>query len=292
MTFSVSLAGDFVVKPGAQLLERQLTEWEIVYFPSAGSTEYQVRGQSWYLGRPSLILTRPGTEHSYRFDGQQPTRHLFADFQCDLSVHAALARIAPSIVTSAYLVPLAESAFSQVMRLAYGQEPLWRIRASALVMTMVYELVGNSLPIPPPNPRDEPGLPIGVRLALSYIQEHFAEPIGVAEIAAAIGWSSAHMARIFAHYLHEPPSRVLLKHRVAQACKLLQESQRTVQEVAHMVGFRDEAYFSRVFSRLKGITASQYRQQLARGHHTYYADYVEEEQTHPLNRYFSFEGPP
>ena len=292
MTFSVSLAGDFVVKPGAQLLARQLPDWELVYFPAASSTEYEVPGQSWYLGRPSLVLTRPGTVHSYRFDRRHPTRHLFAHFRCDLSMHPALAGIAPSMVVPALSVLLAEPAFSQVMRLAHRQEPLWRMRASALVMTMVYELVGTAIPISSPNPRNEPDLPIGVRRALTYIQQHCTEPIGVAHIAAAIGWSPAHLARTFARYLHEPPSQVLLKHRVAQACTLLQESHRTIQEVAYMMGFRDESYFSRVFSRLKGITASQYRQQFAGDRHTYYADYVDEEQTHPLNHYFSFAEPP
>ncbi len=292
MTFSVSLAGDFVVKPGAQLLARQLADWEIVYFPVASATEYEVFGQSWCLARPSLVLTRPGTVHSYRFDRQHSTRHLFAHFRCDLSMHPALAEIAPCMVVPALPILLAEPAFSQVMRLAHRQEPLWRIRASALIMTMVYELVGTAIPMSPANPRNEPDLPIGVRLALSYIQQHFAEPIGVADMAAAVGWSHAHLARTFAHYLHEPPSKVLLQHRVAEACKLLQESHRTIQEVAYMVGFRDESYFSRVFSRLKGISASQYRQQLARDRHTYYADYVDEEQTHPLNQYFSFADAP
>jgi len=51
----------------------------------------------------------------------------------------------------------------------------------------------------------------------------------------------------------------LLRSRVAKAWELLASPRVTVSEVAFAVGFNDLSYFTRIFRRYTGVSASEYR---------------------------------
>ena len=56
-----------------------------------------------------------------------------------------------------------------------------------------------------------------------------------------------------------------LQHlRVARACQLLAERDRSLAEVAIATGFADQPHFSRVFRRLAGTTPGRFRAHLPR----------------------------
>ncbi|RPJ40243.1 MAG: helix-turn-helix domain-containing protein, partial [Chloroflexi bacterium] len=41
---------------------------------------------------------------------------------------------------------------------------------------------------------------------------------------------------------------------------LLRKTSHSIAEIAHLVGFKDQAYFSRVFSKMVGMAPIEYRQ--------------------------------
>ena len=51
----------------------------------------------------------------------------------------------------------------------------------------------------------------------------------------------------------------LNKVRIDHACELLKDVRLKTYEVAYLVGFQDEKYFTRVFKKLKGRNPSQYK---------------------------------
>jgi len=53
-------------------------------------------------------------------------------------------------------------------------------------------------------------------------------------------------------------NKLLLSVRLEEAKKLLESGKYRVNEVAYMVGFNDEKYFTILFKRNEGITPSQF----------------------------------
>ncbi len=53
----------------------------------------------------------------------------------------------------------------------------------------------------------------------------------------------------------------LINMRMQEACRLLVETNKSIQAIAATVGFEDALYFSRRFRKLIGVPATEYRKQ-------------------------------
>lgn len=100
-----------------------------------------------------------------------------------------------------------------------------------------------------------------IKKALAYINTHAHEPIRLREIANAIGISEGHFCRFFKQMVQKSPVEYINYHRVQKACRLLEQSDRKVVDIALDVGFDNLSYFIATFKKWNGLTPSQYRKQ-------------------------------
>lgn len=112
----------------------------------------------------------------------------------------------------------------------------------------------------------EPVLDKRVRKVCAYIQECYAEPIHVNDMAALVHISEGHLRELFQQTVHMSPYRYLLAVRLARAKQLLMENRLTLSEIAHTVGFEDYRHFQSLFRRKTGVAPSQYRKLIVNGH--------------------------
>lgn len=103
--------------------------------------------------------------------------------------------------------------------------------------------------------------PFRLRNAIAFIEEHLAEPIGVAEIAAASGVSPYHFSRAFRQTTGRPPYAYLLDRRIAKAKQLLAETGTPLTTIARLCGFTSLSQFSRMLRRETGMTPTRFRDQ-------------------------------
>jgi AraC-like DNA-binding protein len=101
-----------------------------------------------------------------------------------------------------------------------------------------------------------------VKQALAYIHQNYARPLARWEVAQAAGASEDYLGRIFLRELGLSPWDYLTRCRVQQAKDLLQNTTLTIQVIARQVGFKDAAYFSRVFHKQCGVSPAQFRIQV------------------------------
>jgi AraC-like DNA-binding protein len=101
-----------------------------------------------------------------------------------------------------------------------------------------------------------------LRRAMAYVQANLDRPsLQAADIAAAVGFSTRHLHRLFA-LEGTTPARYLLEQRLALCARELghpQAAHRTVTQIAFAAGFTDAAHFSRAFRRRYGASPSAYR---------------------------------
>jgi AraC-like DNA-binding protein len=92
-----------------------------------------------------------------------------------------------------------------------------------------------------------------------FIELHAFEQIAIRDIAAAAGLSPFTLVRQFRSAIGTSPYAYVLELRLARAKELLRSSDGSIRAVAKRVGFRDPAYFSRLFASAVGCPPSAYR---------------------------------
>ncbi|WP_412734139.1 helix-turn-helix domain-containing protein [Halalkalibacterium halodurans] len=95
--------------------------------------------------------------------------------------------------------------------------------------------------------------------AISYIEDHYLEPLTLEEIASKSGISVRHLNRIFQSYYQTTPISYLQRLRLERACMLLKQTKLTITEISHKCGFNDSNYFTRQFTKAYGCPPKTYR---------------------------------
>ena len=99
-----------------------------------------------------------------------------------------------------------------------------------------------------------------VKRAIAYINRHLPQQFSRWQLAESVNISEDYLTRIFRREMGVSPWDYLARCRVGAASELLLGSGVPLSEVALASGFQDQAYFSRVFRRIKGCTPGQFRQ--------------------------------
>ena len=103
-----------------------------------------------------------------------------------------------------------------------------------------------------------------LRRARDLIDLRYAEPLDLAALARAAGYSKFHFLRAFAAAYGETPRTYLTRRRLERAKALLRVANLTVTEICFLVGFESVGSFSSLFRRVVGQTPSAYRRESAR----------------------------
>lgn len=106
----------------------------------------------------------------------------------------------------------------------------------------------------------EPG---AVARARELLGSRLMEPPSLEELAAAVGLSPFHFARVFRKATGLPPHAWLKQRRLEQARALLKQGCMPVN-VAMQLGFADQSHLSRQFKQAYGVGPGEYRLACAR----------------------------
>jgi transcriptional regulator GlxA family with amidase domain len=101
-----------------------------------------------------------------------------------------------------------------------------------------------------------------IRDLRSWILEHTADDLSVAVLADRAAMSPRHFARTFSHETGSTPGRFVARVRVEIACRRLEESDDTMDQIATQCGFDSANSMRRAFLRLLHVTPSAFRTRL------------------------------
>jgi two-component system response regulator YesN len=92
-----------------------------------------------------------------------------------------------------------------------------------------------------------------------YLSAHISEPVSLQSVSDTFAISQTYMSRIFRKYAGISFNQYLTKVRMEKARKLLEETPDLfVKDVASMVGYEDQFYFSRIFRTYEGKPPSAF----------------------------------
>ena len=136
-----------------------------------------------------------------------------------------------------------------------GKERLERVldegRRSTLMLFREYELG-----------RHEDSSSRYVSEAVQRIHECYQRELSVEEEAGRLSISAGYLSRVFKKETGYTFTDYLMYYRVKRAAELLRGGTLRIAEVADMVGYGDQRYFSQIFKRIVGLTPTQFKEGL------------------------------
>lgn len=101
-----------------------------------------------------------------------------------------------------------------------------------------------------------------MELATQYFNANYNTNISIEEYATSRGMSVSWFIRSFKQYTGSTPMQYIVSLRITNAQVLLENTSYNVKEIGLIVGYDNPLYFSRIFSKQKGMSPKEYRRQV------------------------------
>ena len=98
------------------------------------------------------------------------------------------------------------------------------------------------------------------REAVAFIEQNYARPITVEDMAARCKLDRSYFGKIFKDTMGESPQTFLIRYRMSQAAQLLVTTNLSVGDVSVRTGYPNQLHFSRAFKKTYGVSPREYRQ--------------------------------
>ena len=98
-----------------------------------------------------------------------------------------------------------------------------------------------------------------VKNALQYMRKRYADKLLLSDVASEIYVSQWHLSKLLNKETGQSFSELMNGIRIEKAKELLKDPSLRVSDIAESVGFTDLPHFSRVFKKITGVSANEYR---------------------------------
>ncbi len=223
------------------------------------------RGRTGLLREGSLTILPAGAPTDWHLERQGDIRHLHLHLDPSL-----LARVAAEVGLNAQRVELAprlgvRSAEVEQIGLALLRELRsgglgGRILADSLATLLAVQLLREHTAHPQraaPARDALTGAPL--KRVTEYIEEHLADDLSLAAVAAVANISPYHFTRLFRTATGLAPHQYIIQRRVDRARLLLTATEWTLTAIAREVGFANGSHLALHFKRRMGLTPRAYR---------------------------------
>ncbi|MEZ0273567.1 MAG: helix-turn-helix transcriptional regulator [Roseimicrobium sp.] len=95
--------------------------------------------------------------------------------------------------------------------------------------------------------------------AVGSLLRDLQNPPSLEELAKEVGLTTFQLSRLFGRVMGKSMPAMLRERRMAEAARMLLESNQNIGDVAIAVGYYSISAFSRAFTRELRVTASEYR---------------------------------
>ena len=101
-----------------------------------------------------------------------------------------------------------------------------------------------------------------LKAVLEFIEQHYADPLSVADLASVCCFSEYHFMRFFKKYMGESAMEYVRNVRLAKAAELFEQDAQSSLEVSLSCGFNNLSYFHREFKEKYGMTPGTFQRKI------------------------------
>jgi AraC-like DNA-binding protein len=242
----------------------KVVDYYLLHYINSGQGSFTYRGTSYSLSAGDSFVIEPGELIAYESNREDPWRYDWVAFAGDQAV--SLIRLAGftselpivSLTANRRKIPVLFRQLRSALKLTNESA---KLRVQGLLYLLFSEYGSEQQENNATHGRDAHSEgALTVKRAIHYLSTQYPEDISIESLAEAIGYSRAHLSRIFKRYTQTTPSTYLLRLRVDNARRLLREREElTIEQIASSVGFHDPLYFSKQFKRIYHENPTSYR---------------------------------
>ena len=233
-------------------LPESITDFYDITYVVGGTAEYTLNGQKYVVSAGDLLYTPPATVRSaVLIAGTQP-------MEC-YSINGLILDMSGTKVTlplpTLYKIGLHNDIISIYRDLKFAwllRNPGYVLEARALYLLILQRyfqiIIFKS---------DFSTIDARIRQALSYMAEHYSEPLTVQNLAELVGLSHMYFGSLFKDETGMSFRQYLTAIRINHAEDMLRIGVYNINEIANACGFSDIFYFSKVFKESRGVAPSK-----------------------------------
>lgn len=108
------------------------------------------------------------------------------------------------------------------------------------------------------------GYPEAIKSVLFVIDSRYKEHLTLDELSRSAGLSRSYLSRLFGKVMGKSVFEYINELRIEKSLLLLKNPDVTISQAAIECGFEDQAYYTRIFKRIKGVTPTEWRMEYKR----------------------------
>jgi AraC-like DNA-binding protein len=263
--------------------------WELVYMDK-GAAQIGADGETFILNEGEVVFHKPGEFHTIWAGGSKAPDIIVISFVCTsqmlerftgarMVVDEDSKRLMAQIISEARnaWVNKQSSDYLELVRRQdrpIGSEQMVKISLEALLIrllrimqsNMLLEHQQNSTPLLKPKTvqgRREYMEMLAVEIE-RYMQEHMEDDISIASLCRRFGMSGTSVKQLFSQSKGEGVIQYLSTVRHEGAKRLIREGHLNMTSIAERCGYGSVHYFSRRFTKMEGMTPTEYSRSVKR----------------------------
>lgn len=225
----------------------------------AGQVTVTVAEETLRLAPGDVAVIFPSLPHSYDFVSEDADGIALVFSPNTFSELSSVfrTRLPVSPLMRAHQLPPELKLLLDKIRLLVASNAIYPLRYGYLHLFLTYLL--TVLPLHPVKRSLNSSVACQV---LTYISEHFTEPLSLEGTAHALGISRIHLSHVFSQQLHINFRQYINILRIDHACMLLRDPTLSISEIALQCGFGNSRTFHRAFMAQCRMTPGDYRADL------------------------------
>lgn len=179
------------------------------------------------------------------------------------ALYDAAVRQAPLVVRDmADLEPIMQAMVTECGRLG---RPDAQLAMVCLLQYLLVEFIRRADVTESLGSKTASGMHEGVRWALTYMEQHYRDPLTLKDVAAEARLSPSYFSQLFHEFVGVTFQEHLQMLRSAFAGSLLRATDMSVTDICHASGFSDLSHFERAFKGRFGMSPSAWRRAVRQG---------------------------
>lgn len=229
---------------------------------------YCIDGQGWYelggvrydVGPGQYFILPAGIPHTYASSDEDPWTIYWAHFSGTHARHFAIAN-APQTIAPAVDSRIADriNLFEEIFNTLNDSFALENIRYA--VATFHHFLESLRCLRPYRKVGEQGHDPDVIDSTLHYMRENIERRLTLDDIAGYAGFSPSYLSALFRKRTGYGPLTYFNLMKIRKACELLDTTAMKLNQISFKLGFEDQFYFSRLFTRIMGLSPKNYRNQ-------------------------------
>jgi AraC-like DNA-binding protein len=234
----------------------------------SGTGEATIDAERRTFGPGQLLFLRPRLVHSLTAGATEPVRTLDTKFLLHRkNLRAACRQLEPFPSRVDHrVVTLLEAIHAEARRHSNFTNALCQTLFAQLLLRLLDDAptgatVRAPTHLPPPLPTASTSTDDDLAQRLErYLRENCAQPIDQQKLSAALHYSYRHLHNVWLKHHRASPLQALWHYRVDRATQLIRYSDYELKRIAELTGFATVHHFTRVFTRITGISPARWRE--------------------------------